>query len=285
MQGRIGSVHLKVLACVVLLVGCVTLVKGQHPEAYIRRGNRAYGKGEFKEAELEYRKALNVDSTNRKATFNLADAQYEQKKYAEAEKLFSGFLQDASQPEAQGSDTWYNLGNTYFKQEKYEKSVEAYREALRRDPSNRPAKYNLSEALRKLAQQQSQNNQKNQDNQDQQDKDKPNQDGNNNQQQDQQKQSGEGDQQDKQQDDSRQGDKQNQQGKDQNRDGRPDQQGDKQQDQSQQRGGQQKESQMTQEEAAQLLKALENQEGKLQAKILKARGNQQAKSRKSDKDW
>jgi len=268
----------------VLLVGCVTLVKGQHPEAYIRRGNRAYGKGEFKEAELEYRKALNVDSTNRKATFNLADAQYEQKKYAEAEKLFSGLLQDASQPEAQGSDTWYNLGNTYFKQEKYEKSVEAYREALRRDPSNRPAKYNLSEALRKLAQQQSQNNQKNQDNQDQQDKDKQNQDGNNNQQ-DQQKQGGEGDQQDKQQDDSRQGDKQNQQGKDQNRDSRPDQQGDKQQDQSQQRGGQQKESQMTQEEAAQLLKALENQEGKLQAKVLKARGNQQAKSRKSDKDW
>lgn len=284
MQGRIGSVHLRVLACAVLLVGCVTLVKGQHPEAYIRRGNRAYGKGEFKEAELEYRKALNVDSTNRKATFNLADAQYEQKKYAEAEKLFSGLLQDASQPEAQGSDTWYNLGNTYFKQEKYEKSVEAYREALRRDPSNRPAKYNLSEALRKLAQQQSQNNQKNQDNQDQQDKDKQNQDGNNNQQ-DQQKQGGEGDQQDKQQDDSRQGDKQNQQGKDQNRDSRPDQQGDKQQDQSQQRGGQQKESQMTQEEAAQLLKALENQEGKLQAKVLKARGNQQAKSRKSDKDW
>jgi tetratricopeptide (TPR) repeat protein len=50
------------------------------------------------------------------------------------------------------SDSWFNLGNTYFVQQQWEQAVEAYKEALRIDPSDAEAKYNLELALLQIGQ-------------------------------------------------------------------------------------------------------------------------------------
>jgi Ca-activated chloride channel family protein len=52
----------------------------------------------------------------------------------------------------------YNLGNAYFKQKRYQEAIRSYKNTLRIDPFNKEARYNLSQALRKL--QQSKNKQK-----------------------------------------------------------------------------------------------------------------------------
>ena len=54
------------------------------------------------------------------------------------------------------AQAWYNLGNSLFKQQQLEPALEAYKEALRRNPSDTDAKHNLEVALEQLQQQQQQ---------------------------------------------------------------------------------------------------------------------------------
>ena len=41
----------------------------------------------------------------------------------------------------------YNIGNTYMQEQKWEDAVNAYKQALRNNPQDEAAKYNLSYAL------------------------------------------------------------------------------------------------------------------------------------------
>lgn len=51
-------------------------------------GNKKYHQGQFKEAEEEYKKAYGVKK-NKDAQFNLANAEYQQKKYEDASKQYA----------------------------------------------------------------------------------------------------------------------------------------------------------------------------------------------------
>ena len=48
----------------------------------------------------------------------------------------------------------HNLGNSFMQQKQYAQAVGAYKQALRKDPNNEKTRYNLSEAIRKLKEQQ-----------------------------------------------------------------------------------------------------------------------------------
>lgn len=243
--------------------------RGQRPERFIRGGNRLYGKGEHAAAEKEYWKALNADSTSVKGRFNLADAQYEQGKYAQAQRFYEGLATAPSGSPATQAASWYNLGNALFKQNKLPECVEAYKQALKLQPKDEDARYNLSEALRRLQKQQGQNKDQNNQNQDQKDKDKNKDQQNQNQQNQNQEQKDQGkDQKDR--------DRQDQQ--EQNRD-----QGKEQQEQNAQ--PRQQQGQMSQEDAAQLLKALERQEADTQDKVQKQKAKATRSKSRTNKDW
>ncbi|MEI6899523.1 MAG: tetratricopeptide repeat protein, partial [Bacteroidota bacterium] len=61
---------------------------GQKENKLIREGNKLYKDGKFKEAEVDYRKALEIDKESRKGKLNLGTAVYQQKNFNEATKLF-----------------------------------------------------------------------------------------------------------------------------------------------------------------------------------------------------
>lgn len=246
--------------------------RGQRPERFIRGGNRLYGKGEPAAAEKEYWKALNADSTSVKGRFNLADAQYEQGKYAQAQRFYEGLATAPSGSPATQAASWYNLGNALFKQNKLPECVEAYKQALKLQPKDEDARYNLSEALRRLQKQQGQNKDQNNQNQDQKDKDKNKDQQNQNQQNQNQEQKDQG----KDQKDRDRQDQQEQQ--EQNRD-----QGKDQQEQNAQ--PRQQQGQMSQEDAAQLLKALERQEADTQDKVQKQKAKATRSKSRTNKDW
>ncbi|HNQ12718.1 MAG TPA: tetratricopeptide repeat protein [Bacteroidia bacterium] len=134
---------------------CLHLCIAQNERSYAREGNSEYKNSKFPEAELKYRKSLEKNQQYDLSKFNLGNALYKQGKYDEAIQQYSDQNSVMNDKEAL-SKRYYNIGNSLFKNEKYEESIEAYKKALRNDPDDEDARYNLSYAMTKLAQQQQQ---------------------------------------------------------------------------------------------------------------------------------
>jgi len=147
-------------------------VSGQPSRNEIRQGNRLFIGEKFSESETAYRKALSGDPRSTVATFNLGDALYRQEKFEEALQQFESISgREASKIDA--ARAWHNLGNANLKAGKIDESIEAYKEALRKNPVDLDTKYNLAYAQNlKKQQQQQQQQPQDQNEQDQQDKDK-----------------------------------------------------------------------------------------------------------------
>ncbi len=151
---------------IIILLGLVLvtgIVSAQSSRKFVRRGNDFYKKNKFTDAEVEYRKALDKQPDYFKGKFNLGDAFYKQNNWKNADSLFTELAASAKTPDAKAK-AWYNKGNTLLNQKKYQKSIDAYRNALLLNPKNDSAKYNLEYARKKLKkhQQQKKQNKKNQ---------------------------------------------------------------------------------------------------------------------------
>jgi len=173
-------------------------VSAQKDNPLIRQGNKQYEEGKFKEAEIDYRKAIEKSPKSFKGEYNLGNSQYKQQNWEEAGRSYTNSAEKMKPENSKGkAAAYYNLGNTLLKAEKYPESVEAYKQSLRLNPKDEDTRYNLSYALKKLNQQQQQQQQKKDDKKDnnQDKKDKQQQ----NQQQDQQNKPDDKQQQQKQQ--------------------------------------------------------------------------------------
>ncbi len=144
-------------------------VFAQNEKPLVRKGNSDYKKGNFSDAELNYRKSLEKNKNSAEGSFNLGDALYKQKKYDEAAGAFHN-LSNTKLDDNVKSNTYYNLGNSYLQNDKYEESINAYKQALRLNSKDDDARYNLSYALQKLKQQQQQKQDKKEDKKKQDDK-------------------------------------------------------------------------------------------------------------------
>ena len=125
----------------------------------IGKGNEAYKKQEFDKAQDFYRKALEVSPKNATASFNLGNALFRDKKAEEAEKIF-GLAAENTEDKLSRADAEYNKGVALTMQKKTAESIEAYKDALRLNPTDSMARENLQRAL-KEQQKQQQNNKKN----------------------------------------------------------------------------------------------------------------------------
>lgn len=218
----------------------------RHERNYIVEGNKLYHEERYSEAEVAYRKALEENAMNEIAQFNLAASLLRQGSASgETQKEASTILQNLTRDAeniAIAEKAFYNLGNIAFNSQDYAKSIELYKNALRRNPDNDDARENLRLAQKRLQEQQNQNQDQNQDqqnqDQDKKDQDKQNQDQNQDQNKDQDKKDDQKDQQQQQ----------------------PQNQDQKQQPQNQQGG-------ISKQNAEKILKAMENEENATRARI------------------
>jgi Ca-activated chloride channel family protein len=164
------------------LILFTTECKAQSTNKMIRSGNSLYHKQKYNNATEQYTKALQKEPQNGTAFFNHSDALYQLKEYQKAEEQFMNITKSTVKPEIKAK-AYHNLGNCYYKQEKYEESVKAYKESLKLTPSDKDTKYNLMMAMAKLK-----NNQGGGGGNDQQQPDKKDQQQNKNQQQQDQQQ-------------------------------------------------------------------------------------------------
>lgn len=134
----------------------------------MKAGNDAYNKGDYKNAEILYRKAIEAKGGNfNSALFNLGDAFYKQKNYDDAAKIYQNII-DSDAPAAMKASSYHNLGNCYLQQKKYQESIDSYKRSMKLQPNDKDTKYNLEYAKKKLIQQQQQQQNQNQDKQQQQ---------------------------------------------------------------------------------------------------------------------
>jgi len=183
------------IICLILLSLALTS-KAQPGRGEIRQGNRYFKKEKFETAELAYRKALEEKKVNQIAGFNLGDALYRQKKFEEAGHQFEAAASNEV-VKTNSAKAYHNLGNSLLQSGKIEESINAYKDALRRNPGDLDTKYNLAYAqhMKKQQDQKKQNdksdkndkNDKN-DKKDQKDKNSDNKDQKQNQDQQQAKQ-------------------------------------------------------------------------------------------------
>ena len=158
----------------------------------VREGNRKFRGGNFRQAEIDYRKASLKDSLSVAAQYNLASSLYRQEDYAGAAKALET-IKDVAPSHPNAADYFYNAGDVALQAENYQAAVEAFKQALLRNPGDLDAKENYIYAKKKLQDQQQDGG--GQDNQDQ----DQNQDQNQDQQQQQQDQDQNQDQQQQQQ--------------------------------------------------------------------------------------
>ena len=134
-------------------------MQGQSVRSLMKEGNNAYKAQNFAEAQSEYNKANALNPTFN-GLFNEANALFQLNKYKEAAELNMAALGQAKTNKEKAIAS-YNLGNSFYKSQDYNKAIDAYKQSLRLDPSDLDAKKNLTKAIEKKKQQ-SQQDQKQQ---------------------------------------------------------------------------------------------------------------------------
>ena len=217
-------------------------------------GNINYDK-DFLLAENSYRKAISINSSNIKAPYNLSNKYYEEELYDEALIRQVEALKNANSSNEKHRIN-HNIGNILMKKDLCKEALEAYKDALRNNPNDDETRYNLS--LAKLcADEQNKNNDKKDDKKDDQQKD---------------------DKKDDQQKDDKKDDQQKDDKQDQKNDNKNEQK-DKKNNPSKDRGS----AKLSPEQIKNLLKAMNNEENKVQAKINEKK--QKGVKIVTEKDW
>lgn len=225
----------------------------------VRKGNRDFKKENYREADVEYRKALVKDSLSMAANYNLANTLYRQNDFEQSAKAMEK-LKEVAPASEYAADYYYNLGDIAIASKNWQAAVDAFKQSLLRNPGDLDAKENYIYAKKMLEnQQQQQQNQQNDQNQDQNDQDQND------------------DQQNDQNDDQNQNDQDKQDNQDQN---------DQNQDQNDQNRNQQNGQQpkITPQAAQQMLQAIQAKEKETQEKVKKEKAKALS-SRQKEKNW
>lgn len=132
---------------------------------YIRKGNRLFNDSVFVDAEVNYRKALEVNPKSTVSMYNLGNTLSQQQKFKDAMEQYvaAGKIEKDKMKLAH---IYHNMGVLFQAGKDYAQAVEAYKMSLRNNPKDDETRYNLALAQKMLKDQQQ--NQQNQDqNQDQ----------------------------------------------------------------------------------------------------------------------
>ena len=129
---------------------------------YLRSGNKLYNDSLFIKAEVDYRKALEINPKSTDAMFNLANALLMQQKAKEAMEQYES-VSKIEKDKEKLAQIYHNMGVILQSSKQLPQCIEAYKESLRNNPKDDETRYNLA-----LAQKQLKDQQQNQQNQDQQ---------------------------------------------------------------------------------------------------------------------
>ena len=275
---------------IVLTLGSFFSLIAQSERKMTRNGNTNYETGNFIDAEINYKKALEKNSDLLEAQFNLGDALVKQERFDEALEAFEK-VSASTENQNLKADALHNKGNVLLSQQDLEGAIESYKDALRINPKDHETRYNYAYVKKLLDEQQQQQNQDQQQNEDNQEENKEEDKDQNDSSNDQEDQNNEGSENKNQENSENEDDKQDQQdeGGNNNDETEQDQQDKGQtdgEDSNEENKGEQpkpQENKLSPEEAQRLLEALNQQEEKVQDKMKKHK--LKGAKVKIEKDW
>jgi len=141
----------RILIIGILLIPAIAIAQKENNA--IIRGNEAYRAKDYLTAVESYRKALSITPSSPIASFNLGNSYFRDTKTDLAMEQF-GSIAESDAPPTMRSGAFYNKGVVLTSQKKLPESIEAYKAALRLNPTDSLARQNLQRALNELRRQQ-----------------------------------------------------------------------------------------------------------------------------------
>ena len=245
---------------------------------YVYEGNELVNDDDFVSAEMAYRKAISEQSTTVAGTYNLGNAYYKKGNFEEAMYRHQQAAKIAIS-KSEKHRAFHNIGNVLMQNKKCKEAVEAFKNALRNNPSDEETRYNLG--LAKVCAEQQKEDQKDDDKKD--DENKEDQDKKENEdKKDKEDNDDKEDKKDKGDEDKKEGeDKKDDEGKpkDEKEDkGKGDEEKKKEDQKPKPQPGQ-----LSPQQIKSLLEAMNNQEQKVQEKMNAEK--QKGVKIKTEKDW
>ena len=238
---------------------CFVLSQTGEVTNHIFDGNEKANEEDYKEAEKSYRKAISLEPEKEVALFNLGNTHFKDKKYDEASQRFFQTQKFASSKQGKHR-AFHNMGNVYMQKKEYQKAIEAYKNALRNNPKDEETRYNYALAKELLENEKPPEEQEQDDQKDQKDQEKD-------KEKDQEKDQ-DGDQENKDQKNPK---KEGDEGDESDDKGDPNKEGDQKKEQKPKEQKPQndrpKRGQLSPQQVESLLEAMNNQEKKVQDKI------------------
>ncbi len=245
----------------------------QKANNYVYEGNDFIEKDDFISAEMEYRKAISEQASYTAGAYNLGNSYYNKGNYDEALFRHTQAAENATS-KTEKHKAFHNIGNILMQRKLCKEAVEAYKNALRNNPSDDETRYNL--AIAKDCAEQQQDEEQQQEEEGEKENEDENKDQNEDEKnEDEQKKDGE--------DEKKEGDDQkDDQGKPDDEE-QKDQKEDQGKDKEQQGQPKPREGQLSPQQIKNLLEAMNNQEQKVQQKINAKK--QKGTPIQTDKDW
>ena len=241
---------------------------------FVYEANNLIGDDDFVSAEMAYRKAISEQGTSVAGIYNLGNSYIKKGSFDEALYRLDQAAKAATSKNEKHK-AYHNIGNVLMKNKKCKEAVEAYKNALRNDPTDNETRYNLG--LAKICAEQQKDDNKD-------DKNKDNKDD----KKDQDKKDDKGDDKDKKDQDQKDKDDQNKKEGDDKKDdkGKPKDNKDnkgKEGDKNKQQPPKPQPGQLSPQQVKNLLEAMNNEEQKVQEKMNAEK--QKGVIIKTEKDW
>ena len=109
---------------------------------HLHQGNRAFMRGDYKTAEVEYRNAQKLNPRSARAAFNLGDVYMAQKNIQAALEQYQIAAKGESNKYLRAL-SYHNVGVAYHLNKQFDKAIDFYKEALRNNPHDDDTRYNL----------------------------------------------------------------------------------------------------------------------------------------------
>ena len=241
---------------------------------FVYEANNLIGDDDFVSAEMAYRKAISEQGTSVAGIYNLGNSYIKKGSFDEALYRLDQAAKAATSKNEKHK-AYHNMGNVLMKNKKCKEAVEAYKNALRNDPTDNETRYNLG--LAKICAEQQKDENKDDKNKDKKDDKK-----------DQDKKDDKGDDKDKKDQDQKDKDDQNKKEGDDKKDdkGKPKDDKDnkgKEGDKNKQQPPKPQPGQLSPQQVKNLLEAMNNEEQKVQEKMNAEK--QKGVIIKTEKDW
>ncbi len=110
----------------------------------IKQGNRSYKEQKYEQAADRYEEALKINPSALEPNYNLGNTFYKQNRWDESIEQQNHYLQLEKENPEKVSSSWHNIGNAFLHKKDLEKTMEAYKMALRINPNDDETRYNLA---------------------------------------------------------------------------------------------------------------------------------------------